>query len=133
MERNEDRSRVVNYLSRLYGSVKDKNQQVSLFVEDIVEECLCFMSGIHKLVIQDIIFFDRKIPSMSVFCNIYDLHLNNLDDLDSLDGLSGIKTLHVSYCDCLVTLDVIPGLQVLIVDSLTELFFSQSLWKKVQN
>ena len=95
--------------------MKDKYQQVSLFVEAIVEECLCFMSGIHKLVIQDIFSFDRKIPNMSVFCNIYHLHLNNLDGLDSLDGLSGIKILHVSYCDCLVTIDVIPGLQVLIV------------------
>lgn len=119
-----ERSRVIDYLSQLYESVKDKNQQISLHIDVLLEECRNFMSGIHKLVYscwQDIFFFSGENPDISVFDNIYHLHLISMNNIDRLSGISRVKILHVSNCNSLISIDFIPELKRLVIESLPEL------------
>ncbi len=115
----EERNRIIDYLTRLYESVKDKSKQISLHIHDIVEECRSFMSGIHKLVyIYDV---SRGNHNMSVFSHVYSLRLQGISGIDCLSGLSGVKILRVSYSNSLKAIDFIPDLKRLVLDSLPEL------------
>lgn len=118
----EEQNRVIDDLSHLYRSVKDKNKQISLRLSSFVEECISLMSGIHKLDFRDISYFSRDNPiNLSLFCNIYYLDLICVNNIDHLSGLSDIKVLHLTYCRSIRKIAFIPGLKKLLIRSLTAL------------
>ncbi len=116
---------IIDYLSAFYESVKDKSQQISLKItqpsKEVVEKCSRWIPGIHKLIFREEYYYWRNIPNISLFCNIYHVHLEWIEGIDRLSGLSGIKILEVFYSSSLIAIDFIPGLKRLVLDSIINL------------
>ncbi len=119
VSRIEDQRSFIDFLSRLYRSVKDKKKQISLSSKGFTEDCTRFMEGIHKLNYRD--YSSRKLTDISLFCNIYYLHLQGISDIDRISGLSSVQILHIFSSNSLRKIDFIPGLKKLIIDSLPNL------------
>ncbi len=121
----EDSRRIVDYLSILCHSVKDKNLQISIKItrttEEILQQCVSLISGVHHLSFQDINSLWEKGSTRGLFCHIYHLKLQGINFIDRLSGLSDIKILEVRDCRSLITIDFIPGLKRLILHSLNGL------------
>lgn len=97
VSRIEDQRSFMDFLSRLYRSVKDKRKQISLSSKGFTVE------GIHKLNYRD--DSSRKLTDISLFCNIYYLHLQGISDIDRISGLSRVKILHIFSSNSLRKID----------------------------